>query len=311
MASRIPEPIARDLKDYAARVAPGVAIGIVDLDGRVHMVGPGLEALNAAPPRSALARPAAPAYQPFDLFSDVNQWMLKVLLAPRIPETLLNGPRIDVSGGAELARAAGVSQASGFRLVRHLLDAEFAERSGALRPARVSELLRRWQAANLKPPREIGMRWLIPGDADDQLRQALRRYSSEQQPIASPRRRGESADPLRPRVCLGLFAAADALGFGHVHGAARHVYIERLDPWAWDALGLAPAQPGYPIDVCIRVPRAPRSVFRGAVLRDGILMCDILQVWLDVAEHPARGREQAREIWRRVLHSVVDDGSVK
>jgi hypothetical protein len=28
---------------------------------------------------------------------------------------------------------------------------------------------------------------------------------------------------------------------------------------------------------------------------------DILQVWLDVSQHPSRGKEQADLIWRRVL----------
>jgi hypothetical protein len=33
-----------------------------------------------------------------------------------------------------------------------------------------------------------------------------------------------------------------------------------------------------------------------------------VQVWLDVSEHPARGEEQAREIWRRVLRGVAEEG---
>jgi hypothetical protein len=28
---------------------------------------------------------------------------------------------------------------------------------------------------------------------------------------------------------------------------------------------------------------------------------DILQIWLDVAQHPSRGREQADVIWRKTL----------
>jgi hypothetical protein len=33
---------------------------------------------------------------------------------------------------------------------------------------------------------------------------------------------------------------------------------------------------------------------------------DVLQVWVDVAVHPSRGREQADLIRRRVLHRVID-----
>jgi hypothetical protein len=38
---------------------------------------------------------------------------------------------------------------------------------------------------------------------------------------------------------------------------------------------------------------------------NGVLASDVLQVWLDVAAHPARGAEQAEEIWRRVLAPMV------
>jgi hypothetical protein len=34
--------------------------------------------------------------------------------------------------------------------------------------------------------------------------------------------------------------------------------------------------------------------------------CDVLQVWLDVGSHPARGREQADVIRKRVLQRLID-----
>jgi hypothetical protein len=64
-------------------------------------------------------------------------------------------------------------------------------------------------------------------------------------------------------------------------------------------------EPGQPPDVYVRIPSAPQSVFRGAVRRDDVLASDILQVWLDVTDHPARGRAQALEIERKVLHQLV------
>jgi hypothetical protein len=42
-------------------------------------------------------------------------------------------------------------------------------------------------------------------------------------------------------------------------------------------------------------------VFRATVVRNALPVCDVLQVWLDVADHPSRGASQAKEIWRRVL----------
>jgi hypothetical protein len=84
------------------------------------------------------------------------------------------------------------------------------------------------------------------------------------------------------------------------------VYLERPDAAAFDAMGLVPASPNLPTDVVVRIPQWPRSVFRGAVKRDGVPVSDILQVWLDVSEHPARGAEQADEIWSRVLQRALD-----
>jgi hypothetical protein len=105
-----------------------------------------------------------------------------------------------------------------------------------------------------------------------------------------------------------MFSAAQALGFGHVHGVVQHLYLEAFSVSAIQALGLSVAEPGEPVDVFVRVPRFRQSVFRGAVERDGVLVSDILQVWLDVSGHPARGDEQADEIWKRALRPVVADG---
>jgi hypothetical protein len=36
-------------------------------------------------------------------------------------------------------------------------------------------------------------------------------------------------------------------------------------------------------------------------VKDGVPVSDVLQVWMDVAQHPSRGREQADLIWRKIL----------
>jgi hypothetical protein len=161
----------------------------------------------------------------------------------------------------------------------------------------VEMLLDRWRRAGRKPIQEVPMRWIIPGNRDRQLFEAVRTYVRQFQSQA-----GEPDHGLfRPRTCVGLFAAADALGFHFVRGVAPHLYLERLHPVALDALGLAPAQQGQQVDVFIRVPSFRESVFRSAVIRYGVPVCDVLQVWLDVADHPTRGANQADAIWRQVL----------
>ena len=146
------------------------------------------------------------------------------------------------------------------------------------------------------------MRWIIPGNPErrlsDAVRAYLKKYEAARQSIRS---RQANRAASHPRICLGLFAAADALGFKFVRGVAPHLYLERLDQFLLESLGLVPAHPGQRADVLIRVPPFRESVFRAAVVRDGLPVGDALQVWLDVADHPARGASQAEVIWRRVL----------
>src|SRR5450756_2269170 len=56
---------------------------------------------------------------------------------------------------------------------------------------------------------------------------------------AAPSARSRRAQAAPQRLCLGLFAAADALGFGFVHGVAPLVYLERFEPVVLERLGLS------------------------------------------------------------------------
>src|SRR5262249_29378510 len=104
-----------------------------------------------------------------------------------------------------------------------------------------------------------------------------------------------------PRCCIGLFAAADALGFGFVRGVPPHLYLERLDVDLLPRLGLSVENAHRRADVYIRIPSNKEAIFRAAVVREGLPVSDALQVWLDASVHPARGREQADEVRRRFL----------
>lgn len=100
---------------------------------------------------------------------------------------------------------------------------------------------------------------------------------------------------------MGLFAAADHHGIGFVHGVQPHVYIERLDAEALQTLGLSSENADRNADVFVRVPKNQDALFRASVQRNGLPVADILQVWLDVGNHPVRGKEQAEQIWKRIL----------
>lgn len=286
----VSEPLMERVQRFSERYASGIAMGVVSRGGARLFVGDGLGGLNAIPPldnaRSSSRRQSS--YAPSsNLFSDLNQWMLKVLLAPEIPESMLAAPRVKLHGASELAAAAQVSNMSASRLIQLLRQERFLdEPAPELRLVRRAELFRRWRAAAHRFRRELPMRFLVPGAIKERLRSLLWNHNA----------------------CLGLFAAAEAHKLGHVHGVLPYVYVESFpgiagEPWQ----ELVPPSPGESAHLILKVSSAPQSVFRGAVLVDGVRVSDILQVWLDVSEHPSRGDEQAALIQEKVLGQILGE----
>ena len=305
-ANHIPESLAEEAKQFVRERAPDVAVGLVDLEGFRLFAGHGLESLNSERRPANLGSSKLRARPP-QLFSDLNQWMLKVLLAPRIPELYLSAPRGSYQGASQLAEAAGVSVMSAFRFVEEFSKEGFLESgSGSLRVVRSRELLKRWIAASQRRVLEIPMRWVLH-KGKEALASALRSYeSSNSVPFAEAKKSAVRLPSPRPRLCLGLFEAAEELGVGFVHGVKPYLYIERMKEDVLKDLGLSGNSSEDQADLYIRVPGNRESVFRGAVRKDGVPVSDILQVWLDVGQHPSRGREQADFIRRRILSSVFE-----
>jgi hypothetical protein len=300
-ANRIPNSIAEDAKQFMRERAPEVAVGVVDLEGLRLFAGHGLEWLSSSRrPQSELRAPNVRARAP-QLFSDLNQWMLKVLLAPRIPEAYLSAPRGRYQGASQLAEAAGVSVMSAFRFVEEFSKEGFLESGGGvLRLVRLRELLNRWVAASQRRILEIPIRWVLHR-GKKALWNAVRSYQSDEA-IAS----ADQLSSPRPRLCLGLFEAAEALGIGFVHGVKPYLYLERLNAAVLKDLGLSGNAEEEEADLYVRIPGNRESAFRGVVRKDGVPVSDILQVWLDVSQHPSRGKEQADLIWRRILSRALE-----
>lgn len=283
-APRIAPGAAERVLRFAGDYAPRSAAGVVDLEGLRQFRGAHLEGMNGRPAERPAVAVSPPRRESGQLFSDLNQWMLKVLLAPELPETLLSAPRGRYRNASELARAAGVSVMSAFRLVRLLGHGGYLhESSPHFRLVRRGDLFERWQASARRTAVELPARFVLPGDARKQLRELL----------------GEG------RACLALFAAADALGLGFVEGPPPHVYVPRVRGAVLAAHDLRPSAPGEAPHLILREAQAPQSVFRGVVRPGGIAVSDVLQVWIDVAGHPARGREQAELVRRSALQGVI------
>jgi hypothetical protein len=103
-----------------------------------------------------------------------------------------------------------------------------------------------------------------------------------------------------------LFEAAEALGIGFVHGVKPYLYLERLSAPVLKDLGLSGNAEEEEADLYVRIPGNRESAFRGVVRKHGVPVSDIFQVWLDVSQHPSRGKEQADLIWRKILSPALE-----
>jgi hypothetical protein len=296
-----PESMFKKVIDFMETYRPRAAIAIVTSEGlglvRWNDEGPyEIKSPERLTPSNMTRRQGAGGTTPpkmFNLFSDLNQWMLKVLLAPDIREDLLNAPRNKYRSGSELANAAQCSQMSASRLLQHLRQERFLdEYTGELRVVRREELFKRWRAAAMRSSPEIPMRFTIRAGVQQQLKELLQ------------------SD--RVQTCLGLFSAADALGMGHVSGVPPYVYVPKLPGFANDrhnpAWAMVTLYPEGAPDLIVRQAMTPEAMFKGAVRKGDTLCTDIIQVWLDVSNHPSRGQEQADHIYNTVLQPLINQG---
>ena len=199
---------------------------------------------------------------------------------------------------------------SASRFVRQLAKEGFLDhRRGRLGLVRVQELLERWRGASNRSVREVSARWIIRG-GETQLQSAVKSYASrmEAKPLRPEHFRGPRRIDSLSRVCVGLFGAAELLGVGFVRGIAPHLYLERADAEVLKQLGLSLENAERNPDVQIRIPEYKESIFRPVVRRAGVPVSDIIQIWLDVSNHPARGKEQAEQIWKKVLGPALRSG---
>jgi hypothetical protein len=285
VAPALSDSMTSALRDYVSAVAPGVAFGLVDSRGRFEFHGEGLEGVAGEPTRRP-RRSRAPEAHTGDLFSDLNQLMLKVLLGRHLSQDLLHVQRGRIDGATQLSRLAGTSLPSAWRFLSGLKDAGFIEESSAgLEVVRREDLLSAWLAAVRRPPAEVRAAFPIP------VRDPL--------PVLEPR--VKAVQSAGQKIAWGSFAAVARLGFRFVHGAPVHLYVDDLSEMTLGRLNLVRAEANQASSVILRKPRWPESVFRAAVERNGQPTTDILQSWLDVSQHPARGAEQANVLWTRVL----------
>lgn len=278
--------LLQKVDEFCSDFATGTAVGIASADGVRHFVGEGLESLNSEAGRSSTLRPVNLTVRGAgNLYSDLNQWLLKVLLAPEIPVNMLTAPRGErYRTTSDLAKAADVSLMTAARFVTTLREEGFLDNTFELRLVRRRELSRRWKSHYTSPTPEAPMRFLIPGNPQAQLPRLLGVHEG----------------------CVGLFAAADLLNVGHVQGVPPYLYVRNLVQAShWKEL-VPDAHNPRPA-LIVKQASAPNSLLRGAVQKHGLFIADVLQIWLDALSHPSRGEEQSLQLEHTVLRGIVGE----
>jgi hypothetical protein len=232
-----------------------------------------------------------------DIFSDLGQWQLKILLGQRLDKRLITVPRADIRNPTALSALARVSKANSYKLVK---DDHFLANDYGLHIVRASELLSRWAPHGSRTTHEIGVARILPsGSPDEALDARLRALQPLQEGDWTPDR---WQTPFR--VAIAGHAAADRLGAGHVRGTKPVIYMDRVTDDTLRALGLRKASTGGTVDYVVRRPKFPEAVFNAAACVSGVPVTDILQTWMDVQPAP-RGDEQAAVIMDRVLAEAL------
>ncbi|WP_225031009.1 helix-turn-helix domain-containing protein [Paraburkholderia sp. XV] len=275
--------LVKKLVQFHREHGEGEALAILS-DVPLYVDFPGLE--HVADERPRTARRSSHSAPPPLVFSDLAQWMLKLLLAADIGrDDLINAREKSYATATDLAREAGVSVMSATRLINALKEENFIAAGPSLRLVQRHKLAQRWKAAYVKPAVSVPMKFLAPGVPEEQqLRKLLKREDAT----------------------LGQFTAARTLGVGHVHGAITTLWVQDLaaaEGWR----GLRVAQSGERPDLVLRQHPYPQSLLRGRVLHDGLWVSDIIQTWLDVSSDPSRGAEQAAELEHGILANVIGD----
>lgn len=280
--------LIKRVQDFHAQYADGEAFGVISGDGLQYLSFPGVSHEIVDRHSQPHRRPHHGWPQSHLVFSDRTQWMLKLLLAPEIPEALLTARREQYKSAADLARAAGVSAMTASRFVKALGEKGFLDQSAPfLKLVMRRKLADLWKATYKNQPDPVPVKFMVPGPPTALMERLVR----EHQPSF-----------------LGLFAAAEALGAAHVRGVPPHLCVYDVETAShWDELRAA--RYGEKPDLLLERIRFPHSVGNGAVQRNGVYVTDILQVWLDVSAHPARGAEMASELEHGVLEKVIGAGA--
>lgn len=283
-APRFGRRSVNEVERFFAKNAPDMEWGVVDEQGTLRIRAPSL-GLDVTEFTISVPAEASSRYSQ-RLFSDLNRWMLKILMLRKAP-LLWGGPRDKPGTPTDLHRIAGVSLETAHRFVRTFEKHDYLRRTrNGLKLVRCEALLDAWVAAErLHPPKRNPVSRLIT-----------------EEPIM------ETAFVPSGGLSVGMggFEACRRYGLLHTDVSVIEVHV----PGNWRT-----AMDDWRIEICdedqadlfLLESPYPRSIAGGYVLHDGLPTVDLLQAALDVVHSPARGTEQAQLIVDHVLSHLPRD----
>lgn len=282
----VSEKVARAAREFMARVAPGVSFALEGRDGSsaTHL---------GVHRRRRRTTEASGAIAPGEIFTDLRQWMLKVLLLRPRQSKPASLRALAAATNTSLTTAQGFVET--FRELGHLVDDD------GYQIVRRGKLMRRWLASS---------------EAWRELRIPMRAHFGVPQLLATLARRNRQCVTERASksgcAALGGFSACEARGVLHVLTPGPMVLHLDGEGLA-EGMQLAERCARSDADVLF-VPSAAiaATVFRPLawedVREDVLPAVDMLQAALDVWTEPVGGEEQARYIIDEVLRFTDDAG---
>ena len=266
-------------KRFMARHAPELAWGLVDRAGGVHLEIPSFDLVfDKAPAARVRSGKRTNIHQ----FSDLNRWLLKVLLLGPDRSAHFGGPRLlsKVRTPTELHRVASVSVEKAHRFVRTFEEAGFVRQTRrGLQVVDREVLLERWLGdERVRPTPHVAMKSVF-------------------EPL-SPKEIGEQLSGRG--YALGGYYASAALSMLHSRRSALYLHGRGSLVALRNELDLIECD-WQEAQLVLVGPRNAESVTRAAAPHDGVIVVDEIQAALDVVNDPARGHEQASFVVERLL----------
>jgi len=281
------------LREYLVKYAPDFDWLILNLTGRYEAKIGSRNERDSFPPLQAPVRSGQDSARRGGLFAPKFQWLLKVLTLNGFERKYWGGPRTRPLNITELGRFSGVSQPYASKFMATAEAAGYVKRLPlGFCVQRTEDLLEEWSATVRFRRRGTVLHaaFMYPASGGQSAADSLLK-----------RIRSAQAGPAgSDTVVIGGHFACHLLGLGRSNVHSMTAYISGEPEKFLEEMGLIVA-PREEAAIEVVVPTAGQSIFNGCGLVNGVQVADVIQCYLDVRWSPARGREQADFIYRKVL----------